>query len=239
MGKDRRPAHFFSNVEILDSEENYYAAIEKHFVRLRGGPLFIVPKDWQFIYDWYERQIPLPVVKAGLDRAFDKRKSHRPVRNLSYCRQSVEAEYRRHLEVMVGAAEGDPSRGSEIHDYLVRLEDKLREAAERSKAARPRLAELIGEHGRRIAGLIEELDAIEGPQELERELERLEGSLLETAESSLHEEERRQCLEDAERSLSDYEDRMPAAVYTSAVTGAYRKQVRALLGLPALSLFYL
>lgn len=223
----------------MGSEDNYYAAIEKHFIQRRGGPLFVAPKDWQLIHDWHERQIPLGVVQAGVDRAFDKRKSHRPVRGLSYCRQSVEAEYRRHLEVTAGASAGDPSQDNETRDYLVRLEEKLREAAESSKGTRPRLAEFIEECGRQIAERVEKLDAIEGHQELEREMERLEGSLLEFAESSLDKEDRRQCLEEAERSLSDYKDRMPTEVYTSAVTSAYRKKVRALLGLPAISLFYI
>ncbi len=220
-------------------EENYYAAVEKHFIQCRGGSLFSTTKDWQLIHDWHERQIPLRVVKAGVDRAFENHKSHRPVRSLSYCRQSVEAEYRRHLEVTAGAATSDLSQGDETRDYLVRLVDKLRKAAENSEPARPRLAELIEECGRRISELVEKLETDEGNQELERELERLDGDLMETAESSLDEQELRRCLEEAERSLSDYRDRMPAEVYASAVKSAYKKKVRALLGLPALSLFYI
>jgi hypothetical protein len=223
----------------LGSEDNYYAAIEKHFIQCRGGSLFTTAKDWQLIHDWHERQIPLRVVVAGVDRAFENRKSHRPVRSLSYCRQSVEAEYRRHLEVTAGVAKGEPSQGDVTRDYLVRLVDKLREAAESSEVERPLLTELIGECGLRIAALVEELGTIEGDQVLESELERLERNLKETAEASLDEQERRRCLEEAERSLSDYKDRMPAEVYKSAVASAYKKRVRALLGLPALSLFYL
>ena len=114
----------------MGPEENYYAAVERYFIQCRGGPLFVAPKDWQLIHDWHERQIPLRVVKAGVERAFENRKSHRPVRGLSYCRQSVEAEYRRHLEATAGDPAGDPSQTGEIREYLVRLEDKLHEAAE-------------------------------------------------------------------------------------------------------------
>jgi hypothetical protein len=233
------PDPFFRSESILVSEDNYYAAVEKHFLQCRGGSLFTTTKDWQLIHDWHERQIPLRVVKAGVDRALGGRKSHRPDCSLSYCRQSVEAEYRRHLEITAGAATGDPSQDTETRDYLVRLGDKLREAAENSKAARPRLAELIGKCGQRITELVEELGSVEGDRELEGELERLEGDLMAAAESSLDEQDHRRCLEEAERFLSDYKDRMPAEVYASAVTSAYRKRVRALLGLPALSLFYL
>jgi hypothetical protein len=239
MGRGEGPAHFsFGAKNNLGSEEDYYSAVEKHFILCRGSPLFVAPKDWQLIHDWHERPIPLRVVKAGVDRAFDKRKSSRRVRSLSYCRQSVEAEYRRHLEVIAGTAADDPSRGDETREFLVRLEGKLRVAAETSMTKRPRLAEAIQECARRIVGLVEELVAVEG-QELEHELERLDEGLFEIAESSLDEEQRRRCRAEAEHSLRDYKDRMPDEVYTSAVTSAYRKRVRALLGLPALSLFYL
>ncbi len=237
--------------DIHEDDEVYYPAVEKHFVALRGSPLFISPREWQLIDRWRQQRIPLRVVKQGLDRAFERRKPNRPIRRLSYCRQTVEANYRRFREAVAGEPSVNEPNGTDATDvqaYLSRLKGELARAAEKVDAARQPLVDAIDDAVRRLEALASEhshqadradqADGI-GLEEIERELDAVERSLLRAAESILKPEDRQRCLDEAERLLQDYRERMPSDVYESASRAAYLKRVRSIFGLPPLSLFYL
>ena len=234
--------------DMHEDDEVYYAAVEKHFVALRGSPLFISPREWQLIDRWRQQQIPLRVVKQGLDRAFERSKPNRPIRRLSYCRQTVEANYRRFREAVAGSRSVDEPNGTDPTDvqaYLSRLKGELARAAEKVDAARQPLVDAIDDAVRRIGALASQhsqhslqADGM-GLEEIERELDAVERSLLQAAESILKPEDRQRCLDEAERLLQDYRARMPSDVFESASRAAYLKRVRSIFGLPPLSLFYL
>jgi hypothetical protein len=226
-----------------DQTEDYYAAVERHFVSLRGSPLFVSPAEWQLIHRWREAQIPLRVVKQGLDQAFANRKSRRPIRRLSYCRQAVEASYRRFREAIAGAGSGREERTAEgrsnVHEYLNHLITNLVAAGNSMTDVRSPMREAIDRAVKQLSALNEASKEPLGLDELERELGSLEAVLIETAESVLEPAERAACREAAELSLRDYRDRMPKDVLESAQRSAYLKRVRSRFDLPALSLFYL
>lgn len=233
----------------VSDETDYYAAVEKHFVALRGSPLFVSPGEWQLIHRWREAQIPLRVVKQGLDRAFANSRSRRPIRRLSYCRQSVEATYRRFREAVAGV--GRPNRemdgpSNEANQGLSDVRDYLRRTAKELTAVGQKIVDTHSPLSEAIARATKRLDEIHGGikepvrlDELERELEDLEAALLSAAESALDAEGRDACRDLAEKSLRDYRTRMPADVFESALRSAYRKRVRSRFDLPALSIFYL
>lgn len=226
--------------DVHEDDEDYYAAVEKHFVALRGSPLFISPREWQLIDRWRQQQIPLRVVKQGLDRAFERSKPNRPIRRLSYCRQTVEANYRRFREAVAGSSSVDESNGTDPTDveaYLSRLKAELARAADKIEGQA--LVDAIDESVRRLDSLTsDQVDAM-GLDEIEQELDAVEASLLGAAESVLKPEDRQRCTDEAERSLEDYRARMPADVFETASRAAYLKRVRSIFGLPPLSLFYL
>jgi len=225
-----------------EEAEGYYAAVERHFVGLRGSPLFVSPREWQLIHRWREERIPLRVVKQGLDQCFSRSTPRRPVRRLSYCRPTVEATYRRFREAVAGLPQEKPGgvgEANEVGDYLGQLEEELARARERVDSSRAPLREAIErtarEHAPHTAGATDatRLD------ELKRKIDALEAALIEAAESALGPGERQRCLDGAARSLGDYRGRMPPQVFESALRSAYLKRVRALFDLPALSLFNL
>jgi hypothetical protein len=224
-----------------EMEENYYAEVEKHFVILRGSPLFITSKDVQLIHNWRQMQIPLRVVKEGLSQVFDRKKPSRQIKHLSYCRQTVEAAYRRHREALTGATrEADDGEGdTHLQRHLVHLEKELRNARLALEASHSALAELSDRSAERLAILGAQPISVESFQEIENELGRMDEDLIAEADKCLEEAESRRCMDDSERSLEDYRARMPVEVYNSAVRSAYLKRVRAHFGLPALSLFYI
>ena len=53
-------------------DEDYFAAVEAHFVERRGSPLFITPGEWFLVSRWEEQGIPLRVVQEGIDRVFER-----------------------------------------------------------------------------------------------------------------------------------------------------------------------
>jgi hypothetical protein len=229
------------SAETSFEEEGYYAEVEKHFVGLRGSPLFTTPKDWQLVHNWRQMQIPLRVVKDGLSLAFERPRTSRPIRHLSYCRQTVEGAYRRYREALAGVrCEGEAGEEEpHIRRYLVRLEGELRDSSRSLGASRSGLAELATRSADRLGYLCGLPMSMESFQEIEAELDRVDAELVAAAETCLEETESRRCMEAAERSLEAYRARMPDEIYSSAVRSAYLKRVRAHFGLPALSLFYI
>ena len=224
----------------MSTEDNYYGAVESHFIERRGSPLFITPKEWHLIQKWETESIPLRVVKEGIDRVFE-RPSRRPgVRRLSYCRQSVEAAFRRFREARVGESGG----GSSEHEDAERLvaAEHLAELRTTLEAARKIWSKRSEDFARQLEDGIREIETL-GESEsvdrpgLETRLIGLEERLLGSAASVLAEEEREDMRRRAEESLSSYRERMPEDVYRGALDSAYRKRVRAACGLCPMSLY--
>jgi len=210
----------------LDGKGNYYGSVENYFVERRGSPLFITPSEWFLIFRWEEQGIPLPVVKEGIDRVFERPKTRAKPRKLGYCRQTVEASFRRFREVSLGGRE-------------------------REKDAEPTFDP--SEHLEEIAAAIEALDlpsgsglasrvrdSIDSDQSLvgiEDDLTAIDQELLEAIEAELEDDVRSELLRESQNSLASYRERMPKKVYDAAVRSAYRRRVRAKLALPHVTLF--
>lgn len=75
-----------------EGQSDYYQAIANKFLRRRGAPFFLSPRDLEVIAGWEERRIPLHIVFEGLERAFDGiRDKSRGTRGLplSFCEGQV------------------------------------------------------------------------------------------------------------------------------------------------------
>ena len=221
-------------------EDNYYASIEAYFVQRRGAPLFISPAEWQLVWNWERAGIPLRVVKEGIDRVFDRPRTPQKRRKLGYCRQTVEALFRRFRESRLGDDEAEDDRcGAERH--LNELVGRLRQLAASSKSAlasseATRAAASLERHLGRLSELAKG-DFSRALPEIENELGRTEDRLLDSFERTLGETESGALFRDSEASLRSYRDRMPQKVYDAAVKSAYRRRLRARMGLTPLSLF--
>jgi hypothetical protein len=200
----------------------YFGDVEAHFIERRGSPLFITPAEWFLVSKWEEQGIPLAVVKEGIDRVFERPRAAAKPRKLGYCRQTVEAAFRRYREVTLGARE---HRGP--------VEDRLDAASHLS-----RLAAQLGAVAPELAARVEELgDSGETLDHIEDALAAIEGELVNNAEDALDDSDRAALLSDAGASLASYQDRMPEKVYQSALRSAYRRRLRDKAKLPRLSLY--
>jgi hypothetical protein len=180
------------------------------------------------------------VVKDGLNRTFEKRKSTRPVRNLAYCRQAVEAAYRRFCEALAGSNPSVDDGSGEVSTVRLHLGDLERgvvATAGNLGTSQPGLAQVMARIAERLGELSSGPLHADGFPALERELGELEMELVRQAETALDEAERQQLWDEGERSLAQYRSRMPDDVYRSASQSAYLKRVRERFGIPTLSLF--
>lgn len=210
----------FNGIDV--ESEDYFGAVESHFVERRGSPLFITPAEWFLVAKWEEQGIPLHVVREGIDLVFERPQAAARPRKLGYCRQTVEAAYRRFREVSLGggSARGPVEDRFDVTAHLSRLASELTKAAPDLAARVEALAE-SGESLRAIEDALTEID----------------DQLVESAERELGDAERDALRRDAAQSLAAYRDRMPEKVYQSALKSAYRRRLRDEVELPRLSLY--
>ena len=83
----------------------YYAAAEAAFVRRRGTPFLLSPRDFALLREWRALGVPLEAVEAGIDEAFSRREERSAVgrvNSLSYCRDAVLEAWERRAETSRG-----------------------------------------------------------------------------------------------------------------------------------------
>ena len=176
------------------------------------------------------------MVKEGIDLVFDRPKTLLKPRRLGYCRQTVEAAFRRFRESSLGRrAAATREKGSGAAAHLTEIAARLQAlAAEWSKKERE-LATSLERAADAVRSLSERTE--EAPIEVERELEALDGNLLAGSEAVLGEAAREELRREAASSLESYRERMPEKIYRAALESAYRRRLRKRLELPTVSLY--
>jgi hypothetical protein len=227
----RRVLHS-DDVHLQEEDGSYYMEVEAHFVARRGSPLFITPSEWDLVWRWEQLGIPLSVVKEGIDRVFERPRALLKRRRLGYCRQTVEAAFRRFREARVGERYGAYEENASEGSGRARIEEiasRLRQvAADCSAPAVARAADEVESLSGRADG---------SPGEVEEALAAIDRELVRNCETLLDDAPREELRRDAERTLESYRERMPEKVYQAAVASAFRKRLRKKLGLPTLSLY--
>jgi biotin-(acetyl-CoA carboxylase) ligase len=219
-----------------EAADDYYAEVESHFVARRGSPLFITPSEWDLVWRWEQLGIPLAVVKEGIDLVFERPKAQVKPRRLGYCRQTVEAAFRRFREASLGGranATAEEDSGAKAH--LTEVSSRLRDLAAVWSEKERELALFLERISDAVRSLSERAE--EAPGEVERELTAIDGKLVVESEAVLGDAVREELRQEAESSLESYRERMPEKIYRAALESAYRRRLRRKLGLPTLSLY--
>ncbi len=100
---------------------NYFTEIEERFQQRRGSLLMLSTLDWALIETWREAGVPLEAVLRGIDNAFDKHDAKtlrssrrtRKVNGLAWCAQSVMEAVEQAMEASIGAT---PTTATETMD---------------------------------------------------------------------------------------------------------------------------
>jgi hypothetical protein len=205
----------------------YFTAIETAFIRRRGTPFLLSPKDYGLARRWLELGIPVEDVCAGIDDAFDRRETRgaaAKVNSLSYCEGAVLEAWERRASARVGRPEG--AEPDEVAPRLSSLAASLGDVD-------PRFAEATGAARRAIERL---LDSGKTPEEIDQSLSRIEKKLLRAVEETLPTGEREAIRTDVDRRLANDADAMDERALRRTRDVLARQRLRAVHRLPRLSL---
>lgn len=210
------------------SDQEYFQAIEATFLRLRGSPLLLSPKDWRTAQDWHRQGVPLDLVERALEEVFERRRERgddRKISSLRYCAPAVAAAWKRLREL---TAPGDRAAAGAVPGGL----DVASRLASLAAALPPALPAREG-----VAERIRGLAALDDPRRVEEGLAALEEKVVAGLLASLSEEERAGYTEEADASLAPLEGRMTREGAARARERLVRQKVRRRARLPTLSLF--
>ncbi len=207
-----------NGIDLENSDQAYFQAVEEIFVELRGAPLLLSPTDWQVARRWHREGVPLALVKRTLEEVFAKRKergARGKISSLRYCVPAVEAAWADLRELTA------PARRTESPSFAVA----------------PRLAALAASLPGRVA-LAASISSLEGdPQDVEDRLAALDREMLDQAWVEADGETRSEVEAAVEKTLASLGDSLPAAELESSRERLVRQALRRKLGLPVLSLF--
>ncbi len=231
----------------MENYFNYFTEIEEQFQRRRGGILLLSTLDWALIETWKDAGIPLEAVLRGIDGAFErsaKRPTSRKVNSLAYCAQEVLAAAEEMKEAAVGSSGAAPPQSAgfqagEIVFFLRRNADLLLTARlpERPGISGPAAARSTAGTLRQLASEIE--TSSPRLEDLERRLTVLEEKLFAVLLAATPDEEIVAVRAEADRELSPYRRKMPAAQIDQLQKQYLHKRLLEKYGLPRLSLFYM
>jgi hypothetical protein len=122
---------------------NYFTEIEERFQRRRGSLLMLSTLDWALIETWREAGVPLEAVLRGIDSAFDKHDAKvvrakgraQKVNGLAWCSQSVMEAVEQAREASIGSATSSGAETFESGFEGERVAVYLSENAEKIEAA--------------------------------------------------------------------------------------------------------
>src|SRR4029453_7174084 len=135
-------------------DRDYYAAVEAAFVRRRGTPFLLSPKDFALLREWHALGVPLEAIEAGIYDAFPRREERGAtgrVNSLSYCRDAVLLAWERRAETSRGKGSDGAAGAIDSRTALERLAAELEAIVVR----RPDLAGPLDAARRSLARLTE------------------------------------------------------------------------------------
>jgi hypothetical protein len=133
---------------MADQEQSgYYQAIAREFLRRRGAPFFLSPRDLAVIEGWEKNNVPLHVVLEGVGRAFDGiRDRARGTKgiSLSFCEPHVRRELAQHRDRAAGRRRTSAPRTAKVARVRGEIEACLRSLAADDRRLRSLFEEAAG-----------------------------------------------------------------------------------------------
>jgi hypothetical protein len=209
----------------------YYEAAEAAFIRRRGTPFLLSPRDFALLKEWRALGVPLEAVEAGIDEAFSRREERGAVgrvNSLSYCRDAVLEAWERRAETERGRG-GESAGEPDVAAGLARLEAELAACRER----RPDLGDPLDAA---LAALGRLARSGKTAEEAEASLARLDRRLARSLHEALPEAERAALDRDVAALMSGALARMDPVTAEKTTKALTRRSVRERLELPRLSL---
>ena len=214
-----------------DAARDYFTAVETEFIRLRGSPFLLSPKDFILIRRWRDLGIPLSDVLLGISEAFDRRQERgaiTKINSVGYCEGAILEAWERNASARVGKAAA-PADDLDAAAALDRLALALGAASRR----RPETAAAIARAAKSVSKLA---DSGQPPEKIESSLARVEKKLLREVAELLPGEELAAIEAGADRRLASDRETMESRAYERTRDILIRRKLREELGVPRLSL---
>jgi hypothetical protein len=99
------------------AQNEYYQGIAREFLRRRGAPFLLSPRDVAVIAEWEKNGVPLGVVIEGIGRAFDgTRDRSRGTKgfSLSFCDSQVRKALAQHADRAAGGRKAPAPRSAKV-----------------------------------------------------------------------------------------------------------------------------
>jgi hypothetical protein len=214
-----------------EADRAFYSAAESAFIRRRGTPFLLSPRDFALLREWRALGVTIEAVAQGIDDAFSKREERGAtgkINSLAYCRDAVLSAWERRAEAAVGAGKGRSEAPPDAAGAIAALETSLAAVAGR----RADLAEQL-ESARRSLERLAEKRSVE---EIEASLARLDKKLATALLEALPEAERDALEAAVTERLEKAGARMDAEAADRTRRALTRRALRERLDLPRLTL---
>jgi hypothetical protein len=215
-----------------EEDRRYYQAAEAAFIRRRGTPFLLSPRDFAQLKEWRALGVPIEAIEQGIDAAFSRREERQArgrVNSLGYCADAVLEAWERRAEISVGRGSGRPGSEPDIAGTLRDLAGRLADLALR----RPDLAAPVESASRSIERLA---GSGKNAGEIETSLARLDKRLARALSDALPESERERLDAAVLTALSRANIAMDAEAAERTRRALSRRTLREVLDLPRLTL---
>lgn len=231
-------------VRTSPEERAFFQEVEAHFIRLRGRPLILSPRELERAACWHREGIPLQVVCRGIDRYFEKRfgsgsVSRQRAVSLQYCEDYIREVLDETRRMAVGG--GSPAAGGESEDLSLGLGKLLRRldhalALIEDDSSRPGLVFQLERASTAIQGLLDRPLTV---RETEGELTKLDRDLVDQlrqfAGSAVLEELRDACTAE----MREVSGKMDPVIFQTTLERMIIRRLRDARQIPELTLFAL
>ena len=115
-----------------EEDKSYYQAAEAAFIRRRGTPFLLSPRDFALLKEWRALGVPIETIEQGIEDAFSRREERAAagrVNSLSYCRDAVLEAWERRVETSVGRGGRECAAEPDVLRALEELAGRLRQVA--------------------------------------------------------------------------------------------------------------
>lgn len=210
--------------------KKYLKEVEDKFIEKRGTPFILSPEDVQIILFWFKREIPLKIIKKGIEEVFEKLKEKNPekkVNTIKYCTQKIEELFK---EEKMRASRSWHSEGIQI-DITSSLDKNIEILKVFFKEK-----EEFKKQEKNFIKKIEELKKLDNLDEIEDNLKKIEEKIIENYYNKIEKDEKEKLKKRIEESLSEEVKALPTIAKNSLIKMVIFENLKKEKNIPTLSL---
>jgi hypothetical protein len=123
----------------ISGGQDFIVRIIQYLEYKHGIALFVTPKDFDALYNWWEKRIPLKIIKAAITNVVERwQEKEKNIYSFSNFRYEVRKNFKAFLQLNVGSETGNPETGkeeekgelAEIENFLNNYPQELNELRE-------------------------------------------------------------------------------------------------------------